>query len=277
MAATFTVTYDSANNRMVLTAAGLPGGTQAHTAIFRWENGEPQTNPNATLVRGSEQFSSTGFTVYDYTFATDVPLVYQLDWYDVSFTVIGSATSSPVTPTSGGNTWLKSVFRPYLNRQVTITEYGPSALPGRTGLLPILGQQNPVAVTDFRQSRSFVLTLLAANDAERLALELFLSFGDLVFLQTPGGQDVIDHNFFAVTDVKSRRVGEKASQFRYLDLTLQQVSEPSYLIPAYTATWGAIVAAFTAWGTGSGTVTNTFASWNAVNAYIASPSDVIQG
>lgn len=263
-------TYDAPSARVVLAASGLNAAT-ARTEIRRWENGEPQTDVRADLVRGANLGAATSGTVYDREFAPGVANVYEIRSYNVGGTLLDTIAATQVTPAQP-LTWLRSILRPYLDRPVTVTDWSEVETPARGGVFEVLSRRTPVAVTELRGSRRFVLTLDAADATEADALDDFLSFGDVVLLQTPSPACPVPSVYAYVGDVKREIVSRKSPR-RRLELPLTEVAAPDPSIVGYGATWGGVVAAFATWTT----VTTTFATWTALGQYVSLPTDEIVG
>jgi hypothetical protein len=169
--------------------------------------------------------------------------------------------------------WLKSPARPFLNRTVTVVGFSDVVTPSRGGVLEVAGRRLPVAITEVRGSRQYELTLRAATAEEAEALELFLSFGDVVLVQVPDDCVVPRSMYAQVADVTFRQVGKHDSRVRYVSLPLTEVDEPDGGIVGYTVTWGGIVSAFATWAD----VVAEFATWLDVPQYVSNPEDEIVG
>lgn len=263
-------TYDAPSARVVLAASGLNAAT-ARTEIRRWEAGEPQTDVRADLVRGGNIGAATSGTVYDREFAPGAANVYEIRSYNAGGTLLDTFAATQVTPAQTA-TWLRSVLRPFLDRPVTVADWSEVETPARGAVFEILSRRDPIAVTELRGSRRFVLTLDAADATEADALDDFLSFGDVVLLQTPGPACPVPRVYAYVGDV-TRQIVSRKSPRRRLQLPLTEVAAPDPALVGYSATWGGITAAFATWTT----VTTTFATWTALNQYVSLPVDEIVG
>lgn len=276
MAASLTATYDATLARVILTASGL-NATTASTAIVRWDGGEPQTTPNAFTVRGGNLGAVTAGVAYDYEYVDLAAAAYQLQSFNASNTLLDTVTAS-VTPNNSGNLWLKSVFRPYLNRVVTSAGWSEVSYAGRGTAFSVLGQSAPVVVVDVLSTRSFTLTLAAGTLTEDAALALFFAPGDIVFYQPPNttsgpsaGNLLPASGYFYVAAVKESKRSNYGVH-RYYDVDLVEVARPAAALVGYSATWAGIVANFATWTA----VEAAFATWTAVEAYV-NPTNTVVG
>lgn len=266
----FTAVYDPTFSRVILTISGLNAAT-ASTVISRWDGAEPQTVVNATIVRGGNLGANTSGVAYDYVFVDRAVETYQVQSFNSSGVLLDSAQVT-VTPDNSGVSWLKSIYRPYLNRAVTVTDFSAISYQNRGTLFNVLGQSAPVVVTDVQSTRSLSITFAAANLAEETALQLFFVPGDVIFWQPPGttnGALLPAAGYFYVATVSDSRRSTYGVH-RYFDCALVEGAAPDPAIVGFTATWQGIVANFSTWSA----VEAAFATWQAVQAY-ANPSTTI--
>jgi hypothetical protein len=140
-----------------------------------------------TLVRGGAAVAITAAAVPvdDYEFAPDV-----VNYYGVNPISGGSYTDS-ITPDLGGETWLKSIRFPFLNRAITPgNDFAGVTRASRSGSFDILGRQLPIAVTTARGGRGWTLEILADSGEEADALDALATTGDVVYLQVPAASDL---------------------------------------------------------------------------------------
>ncbi|MGH3658896.1 MAG: hypothetical protein ACRDUA_19760, partial [Micromonosporaceae bacterium] len=116
------------------------------------------------LIDGASQFTSSGevgwtlSAVYDVTGATSVTFRYSKDsdtlggadaaYVDgIVFGGLGlAAQTASITPSLGEQVWLKSIRHPFLNRAVTVTNFGDPTRDARAGVFPVKGRSVPVSV-----------------------------------------------------------------------------------------------------------------------------------
>jgi len=209
-----------------------------------------------STVRGGASLGVTGtaFTVDDYEFVSDVVNYYRLRMPGLT------PDTANITPSLGG-IWIKNIARPFLNRQVTVIDWGDVRRASRNGVFDVVGRTMPVAVTDVRSSRRYELTLTTATAGEADELDLCLSSGDPVLLHTPINCPV-PGMYAVVGDVTTSKLGPRSVR-RYLNLPLIEVAQPDLSIVGATNTYQ--------------TVLNTYATYTALLAANATYQDVADG
>ncbi len=264
-------TYDDTLARVQLVAGGYPYNV-ASIVLDRFDS-TPLVSP--TDVRGGTQdvgpFDTTH--VDDYAFTSGVVNTYRLRAYAEGGALLGTvyATITPAVST----VWIKSVARPFLNRTVTVVDFSAIGTPARGGILEVAGRRLPVAITEVRGSRNFELVLRAADTEEAEALELFLSFGDVILLQPPADCIVPGAMFAWVGDVSFTRIGKHDSRVQYFRLPLTEVAAPDAGIIGYTITWSGVVAAWATWG--DLLADPEVPTWAALLQYVSAPEDEVVG
>lgn len=256
-----TATFDSAVSRVRLAATVLTGAT---TAKF-------ERSPNGllwTTVRGGAAVTVTGGTAAldDYEFTAGV-----LNYYRVTGTPGTATFSTTVTPVQAG-VWLKSITRPFLNREIKVVALSDIVRPSRAATFPVIGRTMPIALTDVQLSRRWDMTIKADTPAEADALDLVFASGDPMFIQPPatGVNATVPGGYVVIGDVTRRRFGTTSGR-RWFDLPLTEVAAPAASVYGIPATWETIVAEFGTWAN----VLANFATWQQVSDYISDPSVVI--
>ncbi len=188
-----------------------------------------------TVRGGSEMVPSSGsLSLDDYEFQSDVENFYRVVATDGGNPIF----SNSITPSLSG-VWLKSIRFPFLNRQVTVTNYSDITRSARGANFDVLGRSVPVAVTDKRSSQKFSLELVTTDADEELVMDLVLASGGVMFVhlpadcRVPGGHVVIG-------EVSSRRKNARGSR-RYFTLECQVVAEPAADVVGGTMTYGALI------------------------------------
>jgi hypothetical protein len=194
-----------------------------------------------------------------------------------TWTVNGSAEI--VTPQSDDITatltevWLKSIIRPYLNREVRVVGFDQVARTANLGLFDVIGRSYPVAVTDVRGSRRYTLVVRTETRADAESFDLVLASGDPVFLHSPD----VDHMWLpsalyaVIGDTTQTRLGTKDNATTDFMLPLTEVAAPADDVVGITISWQGIVNAHATWAD----VMTSFADWSAVLEAIGEESDVI--
>lgn len=263
---TLAAVWDPVRARVVLTAAAIPSGATT-ASIVRYDTA---VLTNGAAVRGGTLGGTdpgTGFALSDYEHTPGA-----LNTYVLTVPGFGTATAT-VTPTPS-TVWLKSIARPFLNRAVTVVGFSDVVLPARGGVLDVIGRREPVAITEVRGSRQYALTLRAADRAEADALELMLSFGDVLYVQPPSTSCPIPRAMYAyVGDVSFQRAGRSDGAVRYVTLPLTEVAAPDPTIVGYTITWAGVKSTWATWAA----VKAAVPTWLALQEYVAAPADEIVG
>lgn len=172
-----------------------------------------------STVRGGESVVLAAGTLRldDYEFAADVANYYRMPGY-----------SGSIIPVLGG-VWLKSVARPFLNRQVTVADFSEVTRPNRGGVFEVVGRSYPVAVTDVRGSRRWSLQVRTDDPQEANDLDLLLAGGDILLVHVPqgGGRiSAVPGGYVTVGDTRMVTPPTYDLRMRVLDLPLVEVAAP---------------------------------------------------
>lgn len=263
MTAALTASFDTVLSRVQLSATGLNASTNT-SVLVRWDNGEPQTAPNAFTVRGGNVGAHTTGAVSDYEFIPNVVNAYQLKTFNSSGTLLDTVTAS-ITPAQTV-AFLKDIARPSNNLPLTTLTFSAVTLVGRTSTFNVLNRSLPVAITDVRNGRSFTLTVRTPDADSASDLATLVGNGNVLFLQVPDDSVMPGSGYFAVPSIAYDRAdAAHDTTAKYWTLSLVETSAPDPSIVGFTSTWADIVANFTTWAT----VTSTFATWTAVTQYVA--------
>ena len=103
------------------------------------------------------------------------------------------ATSDPVTVSSAGRHWLKSVSKPALNLAVTVKDRGSRQQPARAGKVEPPLRPDPIYVYQMRGSDKGTIALYVADQATETAIRAMLADGGPLILQYPaaaGGENL---------------------------------------------------------------------------------------
>lgn len=184
---------------------------------------------------------------------------------------VDSQTNS-ITPALPG-VFIKSLRRPYLNREVQVLDYSDITRASRNAAFDVIGRTYPVGVADVMSGRAWTMTLWTDDLSEAGDLDTVLASGDIWFVHVPigfnvpGGYVIIDGN------VTRRRPGNAKRQTtrRFFDLPLIEVATPDDDVAGTTGTWATVVATYATWQD----VISANATWADVLELIGSPDEVI--
>ena len=172
--------------------------------------------------------------------------------------------TASITPTLT-TLWIKSIGRPFLNTAAVPLKPVPiDESEARNGVFEVIGRSDPVAITDVRANRGYVLRVLAETDEEQSRLDLLIESGDPIFLHLPA--DFPKPSMYAVIGAKS---------FDPLTgvytLPLRKVAAPGPDVVGATATWQTVINTYATWAD----VIAANATWANLLELVASPSEVI--
>lgn len=178
-----------------------------------------------------------------------------------------------ITPAIGG-VWLKSVRFPFLNRQLfCVTNISPITRRTRTALFDVIGRSYPVAITDLRRSKELSVDVVTQTTTQWQDLDLALSTGDDMFLQTPASYPY-PSLYVVVGDVTMARPLLNRScnaDWRVFTLPLTEVAAPGPDVVGSTVTWQGVLNAFATWQD----VVSAKATWLDLLQSVGTPADVI--
>ncbi|MGW3619489.1 carbohydrate binding domain-containing protein [Micromonospora arida] len=180
----------------------------------------------------------------------------------------GPQFSGSITPTLDG-VWIKSVARPFLNRQVTVVDHTAVERRGRAGVFDVVGRSFPVSVSDVRGSRRWELEVMTETRDEAEDFDLLLASGDVLLIHVPAASDV-PGGYVAVGDTSERRRARK-SIARVFSLSCVEVAAPGPDVVGATSNWQTVLNNYATWQD----VLNAHATWQDLLELIGSPTDVI--
>jgi hypothetical protein len=250
------ITFDSTLSRVRLTGTALDETT---TAVFE----RSRNNVYWTTVRGGAAVTIDGSDVAkldDYEFIPGVTNYYRV-------TAGSDVFSATITPSQSG-VWFKSITRPFLNRAVEVTRHSDITRSARNGVFEVMGRSAPIAVTDIRSTRQWSMTVKTETPDDMDALELVFAFGEPVFIQTDGVND-IPGGYVVVGDITRSRFGATAPR-RWLELPCTEVAAPAADVYGTPVSWETLVAQYGSWTA----VLAAFGTWAAVLEYVTDPSVV---
>lgn len=164
-----------------------------------------------------------------------------------------------ITPTLT-RVWLKSISRPWLNREVTVVDFSDVTRQARAGVFDIVGRSFPIAVSDVRSGKSYTLELLTETATEERDLDIVIASGDPLFVQPPATSRV-PGGYYTVGNTADRRLA-RTSPKRVFSLPLAEVAAPGPDVIGATSTCQ--------------TVLNTYATCSAVLAAHPTCADLLE-
>lgn len=164
------------------------------------------------------------------------------------FVVVGGTPvwSGSITPILGG-VWLKSIARPFLNRQVTVRDFSEVTRPARAGIFDVVGRSYPVAVTDVRGSRRWSLQLSTDNPEDADDLDLMLVGGGTLLVHVPpdaGRISAVPGGYVTVGDTRMVTPPTYDLRMRVLELPLTEVAAPGPDVVGSTVTCQTVLNAY---------------------------------
>lgn len=259
-----TATYDTLLSRIRLAADTL--GTATYAVFDRTLNGVTYTT-----IRGGSHVTVTSSAAHidDYEFPVGETITYRVRSYNASNVL--QATFTVATTQDLGNPWLKSVTRPFLNREVTLSTAGDISHQNRVGIFPILGRTDPIAITDVSSQMSFDLTLTTFSAGEADAVRYLVTSGDTIYLQMPTDCEFkAPSGYYVVGTVTEARRNNK-SERKWFTLPLIRIIAPGPDVVPTTYTWSSTLSEYATWTD----VIADNATWADLLERIGSASEVI--
>lgn len=255
-----TLVYDPVLSRVRITATGMEAFTLASV--------ERSTNQISwTTIRGGGSVSVSAGTlkIDDYEFVPNVINYYRLH----TLAPFGQYEIGSITPTLT-SPWLKSVARPFLNQEV---EFGGDQLiiqrPARGGVFDVVGRSLPVAITDVRGSRRYVVILRTETADEAEALDMLFASGDILF--THGSQCRVPSGVYWFAGMVEELEPAPEDPWRLTSADVIEVAAPGPDVVGATSTWQTVKNTYATWAD----VIAAKANWAALLELVGDPSEVI--
>lgn len=228
------------------------------------------TGSQWTTVRGAQARNvdgATSTTVDDYEFTPAVSNLYRVTLYDAAGATVAT-TDGAISPTIT-QPWLKNIAKPWLNRPVTVLDYGDVTRASRGVLFDVVGRTYPVAVTDVRGPRVFDLDVLWNGVDLAAEFDTVLSAGDVVYLQVPPDCP-IPAGYWAVGDITTSRPSRTSSR-RIFRLPLTEVAAPGPDVVGSAGTYQTVLNTYATYAE----LLAAKATYNDLAELVGSPTDVI--
>jgi hypothetical protein len=258
-----TLTYDTQLSRVRVAASALSVSAVSATV----ERSTDQVRWSTVRGAGSLAVTAQAASVDDYEFAPDVVDYYRVTAYDAGGAQTDQVTAF-VTPTLT-QVWLKSVARPFLNRQVIVQDYSEVERDAHAGIFVGVGAKYPIVVNDLRGSDEWALDVLAETRTDRNAIDALLDAGDVILVHVPADVDV-PGGYVTVGRTRQRRTSRMSTR-RIVSLPCTEVAAPGPDVVGATSTWQTVVSTYATWAD----VLAAHATWASVLELIGSPTDVI--
>lgn len=177
---TATVQAQYARVRLDLTFTTVTSATisRVHADGSVW----PLRDANPTPVLST---TGIGAVVFDHEAPLDQAVYYTATSGGTSFNS-STVTVTADTGWSSSNIWLTHPLKPALSVLLTVTGFGPQGYDGRTGLLPILGANTAVAISDVRVTSDAAMTATTTTTTDTKALRALLADGATLLMRPPG-------------------------------------------------------------------------------------------
>lgn len=203
-----------------------------------------------------------------------------------TWTINGTATISgefiedgSITPSLNGETWLKSIKHPNLNRMIPSPDYRPIQRASRAGLYNIKGRSTPIAVYDVYSSRWYTIETVTYTLADARDMDLILAAGGTWFLHVPLENDQecftdpvsgLPGGYVEIQSATMSHDARGRPEMQWV-LPLRVVTPPGPEITGTLLTWGTVERLYGSW-------TALWASnptWRDLWNQIGSPDDLV--
>lgn len=228
---------------------------------------------NWTVVRGGLDvgIAGTSFAVDDYEFIPGVINYYRISLVEPESGVIFDSDTTSITPVIT-SVWLKSIYHPFLNRQIDILRDFDKVSRGfRGNVYDVIGRSLPVAVTDLRQSREWTLEICVHGDQNASAVDIMLASGDPLFLHIPSDSNLPIPSMHIAVNQNASMLKRAYSDTRIWTLPFREIAAPDASIVGATATWQTVLNLYGTWQD----VLNAHPTWSDLLELIASPEDLV--
>jgi hypothetical protein len=189
---------------------------------------------------------------------------------------IMTQTGAQITPPD--QMWLKSVTRPFLNRQVPLA-CGLNDIEllfssevrrrARAGIFPIKGRTYPVAVTDVWTGREWTLRLATRSAVATQTMDYYFASGDVLYIQVPSTCTDVQGGYVVATD--ATRAYNVFQPYTNWTVPLVEVAAPGPDVIYAEVTWQTVLDQFADWAA----VLAANASWADLFSLLPDPSEVI--
>ncbi len=191
-------------------------------------------------VRGGTVQAFDGYMarpVDDYEFPSGVDIEYVIEGLSDTDQVIQSALVRRYSENDVA--WLKFVANPTLNRKIDLVNWGPTSRSSRQDVYEVIGQSEPVVVTDVHSSRRVSIEIVTHTPEATEELDDALKEGHPIFLQVPRGLQ-LRTMYASVGDYQCEPLKLSSVRSRWT-LPLTEVSPPPFTLAGSVATYATVL------------------------------------
>lgn len=234
------LTSEKGRIRILLTTVA-PGTLGTVTCTH--PSGEQRIVRNMKLAR----MSGGVLLGYDYEAPIGLDLVYQAQVFSATDTTTPLDTSDSVTIRwDTDSEWVKDPLNPAANMPIRVAGFDDATFDTPTGILPVLGRPDPVAIGDVRQAESNTLNLLTLTKDESDRLHFILASGRALLFQSTQDSDYGNLYFQPLQTKLVRPSLLRDEPTRTWQITFQEVRIPGG-DAAPTETWQDVAAQYATW------------------------------
>jgi hypothetical protein len=230
--------YDDARGRTRVSAFTFPE-TVTQVLVRRRVVGGKLVDVRGGLVPVFDGLMSR--PVDDYEFPAGVDVEYVIEGQSDTGLVIVSATARRIAV--GDVVWLKFVANPQLNRRIDLTGWGPTKRSSRQVLYEVIGQSEPVVVTDVHTGKQVTIEIVTHTPEDTESLDDALGEGHPIFLQVPRGLQ-LRTMYASVGDYECEPLKLSSPRSRWT-LPLTEVAAPPFTLTGNTSTYATLLTSHT--------------------------------
>ncbi len=168
--------------------------------------------------------------------------------------------------------WIKSIARPFLNQTVKLLgNTFAIEREERGAAFRVVGRSLPVAVTDVRGSRKYILKARTDTADAATDLDLLLASGDILFLHAPPGSVVPTGGVFLMAGPVLVERPAPPSLLQFTNISVVEVAAPGPDVVGTTATWQTVIGGYATWSA----LIAAKPSWGHLLDLVGDPSEVL--
>jgi hypothetical protein len=175
--------------------------------------------------------------VDDYEFPAGVDVEYVIEGLSDTGVVVQTAVARRMA--AGDVAWLKFVANPQLNRKIDLVGWSATKRSSRQVLYEVIGQSEPVVVTDVHTSRQVSIEIVTHTPEATESLDDALREGHPVFLQIPRGLQ-LRTMYASVGDYECEPLKLSSPRSRWT-LPLTEVAAPPFTLTGNVSTYATLL------------------------------------